>query len=189
MQRTQPPPLPTAVKLSRGRTSVTYSYAIEKIPAETGIYTVILLATCVLLIQYLPLEYLTKIIVQAFPFAAIFLLIIAYDYLAWGNGQLEISLGKFSLIHRSVPKKGGVQVPPEISIPLQNISTISLKMQPPAGEAQKNPVGYFEIIQKNGEVVSLFQSRYAKFIFAHLQHLAQMPEIQKALPDLKFEKR
>ncbi len=177
------------MKFARGRDSVTYSYAIERIPAETGIYAVILLAISVLLIQYLPLEYLTKIIIQAIPFAAIFLLIIAYDYLAWGNGQLEVSIGKFSLIHRSVPKKGNVVIPPDVAIPLQNISTICLKMQPPAGDAQKKPVGYFEIIQKNGEVVSLFQSRYAKFIFAHLQHLAQMPEIQKALPDLKFEKK
>lgn len=177
------------MKFSRGRNTVTYSYAIEKIPAETGIYGVILLAVGVILIQYLPLEYITKIVIQAFPFAAIFLLIIAYDYLAWGNGQLEVSLGKFSLIHRSIPKKGHVPVLPEISIPLQNIKIIFLKTQPLTGETKNIGIGTFEVLQKNGEVVSLFQSRYAKFIFAHLQHLAQMPDIQKALPDLKFEKK
>ncbi len=187
MLRTQPPPLPTAVKFARGRDSVTYSYAIEKIPAETGIYIVILLAIGVICIQYLPLEYITKIIIQAFPFATIFLLIIAYDYLAWGNGQLVVSLGKFSLIHRKVPKKGNVPVSPEIFIPLQNITMIRLKTQTLSMDSQKKPIEVFEVVQKNGEVISLFQSRYAKVIFAHLRHLAQVPEIQKALPDLKFE--
>ncbi|OLS12393.1 MAG: hypothetical protein RBG13Loki_4042 [Promethearchaeota archaeon CR_4] len=186
-QRIQMPPLPPAVIFTRGRTSVTYSYSIEKFAAMTGIYLVIALAISVLLLQYLPIEYYTKILLQVFPFSMIFISIVVYDFLAWGNGKLEISLVTMTLDHQRIPKKGHITPPPPVIIPLGEIATIKLNsISPETAKSPKNQMA-FVVIKRSGDSIPLFQSTYAKIIFLHLQALAQAPEIKNALPDLRFE--